>query len=303
LHYSAVQAAWNILCNRLLNTAEPLPEQLYSNFMDNSEGMRIKSRLIALKDFSRNFSSNFPSKLRARLGAAFLYNDTWATPQLKRIIQEKIEEITTESNDWFQTLPPVKRINYSDRSTIILIDGISIDVWLEVFANSSALFSDAITGIHRLSAQVLLLTVSMNFLVFRPKATLPRDWQIFKLTILRSQVMKTICGKILFPNHHMTNPSLSEISFFDEQAHAGNIRLHEMPAMLQNLLTRNIPPLLDLCKSEKRTLVMTSDHGFHLLPKAFHMAMEDLMSNPFSGLIGFRVDACFFACSNYIFSG
>ena len=61
--------------------------------------------------------------------------------------------------------------------------------------------------------KVLLLTVSMNFLVFRPKATLPRDWQIFKLTILRSQVMKTICGKILFPNHHLTNPSLSEYHF------------------------------------------------------------------------------------------
>lgn len=267
LHYSAVQAAWNILCNRLLNTAEPLPEQLYSNFMDNSEGMRIKSRLIALKDFSRNFSSNFPSKLRARLGAAFLYNDTWATPQLKRIIQEKIEEITTESNDWFQTLPPVKRINYSDRSTIILIDGISIDVWLEVFANSSALFSDAITGIHRLSAQGLTID-SINELFSFPAQSDPSEGlanlQINYITISGNE---DHLWKDLIPKSSSDKPQLVRISFFDEQAHAGNIRLHEMPAMLQNLLTRNIPPLLDLCKSEKRTLVMTSDHGFSFTSK------------------------------------
>ena len=52
LHYYAIQTAWNILGNRLLNTPAPIPEHLYSCFMDNSEGMRIKNRLVALKDFS-----------------------------------------------------------------------------------------------------------------------------------------------------------------------------------------------------------------------------------------------------------
>ncbi len=267
LHHSAIQAAWNILCNRLLSNAEPVPEHPYSSFIDNSEGVRIKNRLLALKGFSRSYASTFPSKLRARLTAAFLYNDSWTTPQLKRTIQEKMEKITAESNDWFQTLPPVKKINYSDCSTIILIDGVSIDVWLEVFATNSALFNNAITCIHRLSVPSLTID-SINELFSFPAKSDPAE----KLADLQVNYI-TISGnedrlwKDLIPRSSPDKPQLVRISVFDEQAHTGSIRIHEMPALLQNLLARNIPPLQDLCKEEKRTLVMTSDHGFSVTPK------------------------------------
>lgn len=267
LHYSGIQTAWNILCNRLLNAPEPVPEHLYSNFLDNSEGMRIKNRLVALKDFSRNYASTFPSKLRTRLAAAFLYNDTWATPQLKRTIQEKMEKIAAESNDWFQTLPPVKKISYSDCSTVILIDGVSIDVWLEVFTTNSALFNFATASIHRLSVPGLTID-SINELFSFPAESDPAD----KLADLQINYI-TISGnedrlwKDLIPRSSPDQPQLVRVSVFDDQAHAGSIHLHEMPSLLQNLLIRNIPPLLDMCKAEKRTLVMTSDHGFSFTPK------------------------------------
>jgi len=267
LHYSAIQTAWNILCDRILNTAEPTPEHVYSNFLDNSEGVRIKNRLIALKDFSRNYASTFPSKLRARLAASFFYNDTWATPQLKRTIQGKMEKITSESNDWFQTLPPIKKINYSDCSTVVLIDGVSIDIWLEVLATNSALFNNANASIHRLSVPSLTID-SINEMFSFPAKSDPAErlteHQINYITISGNE---DHLWKDLIPKSTASKPQLVRVSFFDEQAHAGSIRLHEMPMLLQNLLARNIPPLLDMCKGEKRSLVMTSDHGFSFTPK------------------------------------
>lgn len=262
LHYSAIQAAWKILSDRVLNATEKVPEQLYSQFLDSSEGLHVKRRLIALKEFSRNRAFAFPMKLRTRLQTSFLYNDPWTDSQLKRSIQGIIEKLTVDSSDWFQTLPPVKKINYTDNSTIILIDGVSIDVWLELQNTSSSLFDDANTSIHRLSSPSMTLD-SINELFDFPAESDPseklNDLEITYLTISGNE---DHLWKDLIPKSKPGKPLLIRVSAIDEKAHKGNIHLHEMPAFLENILTRNIPSLLDLCREEKRKLIITSDHGF-----------------------------------------
>ncbi|HEX3020273.1 MAG TPA: DUF6079 family protein [Chitinispirillaceae bacterium] len=267
LHLAAIQAAWSIVCDRILNTATQITEPIFSNFMDNNEGMRIKSRLISLKKFSENFTCDFPSKLCTRLAAAFLHNDLWATPQLKRTIQAIMNKITAESSDWFETLPSIKKVNPTDCSTIILIDGISADVWLELTSMNPSLFTGAFTGFHRISVPGLTID-SINELFGIPAnkdpATELANQQISYITISGDE---DHLWKDLTPASLPGKPQLIRISAIDKQLHAGTLHLYEVPVLLNNLLTRNIPSLLGLCKSEKRTLILTSDHGFSFSSK------------------------------------
>jgi hypothetical protein len=51
------------------------------------------------------------------------------------------------------------------------------------------------------------------------------------------------------------------INLIDKAAHGGTFQLHQLPAMVTTLLTRNLPGLMDLTKKQSRRLVMTADHG------------------------------------------
>ena len=131
----------------------------------------------------------------------------------------------------------------------------------------------------------------MNFLVFRPKRPGLANLQINYITI---SINEDHLWKDLIPKSS-DKPQLVRISF-DEQAHAG-IRLHEMPAMLQNLLTGTFRSSRSL-QVRKRTLVMTRSWVSFTSKGLSHGGP---LQQSFSGLIGFSGRCMLFQFKLYIF--
>jgi len=54
------------------------------------------------------------------------------------------------------------------------------------------------------------------------------------------------------------------ISLVDEGAHAGVLRLAEMPAAVCRFLENELPGMKKICAAQKRRLILTADHGLSL---------------------------------------
>ena len=274
VHLGAIQAAWNILIDRILSgMIVPQFENVYSKYLDESEAMRIKMRMGALQKFSKSYVSQYPEKLRARSAAVALYKDPWATNKSKANILANIEKIAANGNDWFMTLPVVPQINCtvleqnSTPFTMILVDAIPLDVWLDIVATVPDLFNAGKIGIFRQTAQSVTVD-SINELFGFSQENDPTTE-----LALRGIDYFTISGdeerkwSDIIPLPKQGCSQLVRLTTFDRQAHAGNISLEDIAPTLANLLSKNLASLVDVCKNESRSLIVTTDHGLSFSSK------------------------------------
>jgi hypothetical protein len=274
VHLGAIQAAWNILIDRILSgMIVPQFENVYSKYLDESEAMRIKMRMGVLQKFLKSCGSQYPEKLRARSAAVALYKDPWGTNKSKANILATIEKIAANGNDWFMTLPVVPQINCSVLEqnstpfTMILVDAIPLDVWLDIVATVPDLFHAGKISIFRQTAQSVTVD-SINELFGFSQEIDPSTELAFRgvdyITISGDEERK---WSDIIPLPKQGCSQLVRLTTFDRQAHAGNISLEDIAPTLANLLSKNLVSLVDICKKESRSLIVTTDHGLSFSSK------------------------------------
>jgi hypothetical protein len=267
VHLGAIQAAWNILTDRIFSgSASPHFETVYSKYLDESEAMRIKMRMLSLKKFLDSNDLQYPQRLRARSAAAALYKDSWATTKLKANILSCIEKIAADGQDWFSTLPVVPHVNCPP-FTVLLIDAMPVDVWLEIIASVPDLFATGDKEWFRQTVKSVTIDSINEIFGFSQEKDPSTELSlrgIDYLTISGDEERKWID---IIPHPQQGGSQLIRLTSFDRQAHAGNISLENMAPTLANLLSKNLASLIEMCKKEHRTLIVTTDHGLSFSAK------------------------------------
>lgn len=261
VHLGAIQAAWSILSDRIFSgLATPHLENIYSKYLDESEAMRIKLRMLALQKFLNANDLQYPEKLRARSAAVTLYKDPWATTKLKVNILSSIEKIAADGQDWFSTLPVVPQINCSP-FTMLLIDAMPVDIWLDIIALIPDLFAMGEIGWFRQTVKSVTIDSINEIFGFSQEKDPSTELAlrgIDYLTISGDEERKWID---IIPHPQKDCSQLIRLTSFDRQAHAGNISLEDMAPTFANILSKNFASLIEMCKKEGRTLIVTTDHG------------------------------------------
>lgn len=266
VHLNAIQSAWNILANRIIADCNTFTiDKVCSKFISESEAARIKERICNLIKISDSSGKQYPQRLRARSAATALYKDPWANTTLKNNILRFIDKLATDGKDWLDALEPLALINESipemEKATIILIDAIPVDVWLDILDLHPGIFSAGEIRWFRLTSQSLTID-SINELFRFSAAKDPTDE-----FAARGIDYGTIRGdeerkwSDIIPLPAGNGLQLVRVSLFDSQAHAGTMLLESMAPTLAILLTKNLPSLIELYRKHGRKLIITTDHG------------------------------------------
>ncbi len=266
VHLNAIQSAWNILANRIIADCSTFTvDKVCPKFVGENEAVRIKERICNLLKISDSFGNQYPQKFGARTAATVLYKDPWANTSLKNNILRYIDKLAIDGQDWLDTLEPLPLINEAipemTKATIILIDAIPVDVWLDMLDLHPELFYAGEISWFRLSGQSLTID-SINELFGFSTVKDPTD----EFTA-RGIDYGTIRGdeerkwSDIIPLPAGNGLQLIRLSLFDCQAHAGTMQLEDMAPTLANLLTKNLPSLIDLYRKHGRKLIITTDHG------------------------------------------
>jgi hypothetical protein len=57
--------------------------------------------------------------------------DPWASAELRSQARQKIQAVAQAGEEWLMTLPAVIPIELTDNPLVLIIDGVSPDVWLD----------------------------------------------------------------------------------------------------------------------------------------------------------------------------
>jgi hypothetical protein len=273
-HLGAVKGAWSVFINRVIDDSiMAFDREVFSKYLDDTEAVRIKQRMVALRDFTNTLHTPFPQRLKARLPAAAIYKDAWATTRLKSDIIAKIEKISSDAQAWFDTLPPVPEVISPGEllpdvaCTILLIDAIPPDVWIAMLEMAPDVFSAGTVKWFRQTSQSLTIE-SINALFGFAANKDPMEELalrgIYYCTISGDEDRKWLD---IIPQPKKGSSQLIRINLFDRQAHSGTISLQDMAPTLANILGKNLPSFISFCKENKRKLLVTTDHGLSFSQK------------------------------------
>ncbi len=266
VHLRAIESAWNILADRIITCSGQLSaDKIYSKYVDETESVYIKHRMSTLRNLSDLYREHYPQRLRIRSAAVALYKDPWATTNLKNSILNYIEKIANDGQDWFDTLQSLPAIDTQEHeqkdATILLIDAIPADVWLDILAASPDIFSPGEIRWFRLTGKSMTIDSINELFGFSAEKDPLNELAARGIdygTIRGDEERK---WSDIVPLPLQGGIQLIRLSLFDSQVHAGTMSLEDMAPTLTNLLTKNLPSFIELCKEKQRKLIITTDHG------------------------------------------
>ncbi|MFW5785109.1 MAG: DUF6079 family protein [Chitinispirillaceae bacterium] len=270
LHLNALRAAFGVLVDKVLNSDCTLPPIASVRFLDEAEGKRIVWRLRVLERLSRLSAGKYPDKLKSRLDLTALYSDNWAGSKIRSELVAFVKELQTGGSDWFSSLPPVTPVQLAEPVTVVLMDAVSPDVWLEVTDTCRQLFMRCVSGWFRTKAPSLTVNCINEMFGFPQESDPASELYSHGIEYINLSGDEERLWNDIIPPAAQGIPQLVRVSLFDKQAHAAIGRLAEMPLMLSDILTRNLPPFLEKMKKENRRLLLTSDHGLSFGAKGLH---------------------------------
>lgn len=265
-HTKAIQTAWLIFAQRTLSQAAwPDAAQIDSRHVDRQIADKIKARLNVLKQITRLLSAPLPEGLRARIPLSDLLVDTWATEELRSSVFEKIRAAEKKAAQWLTALPPVEPIELSTNPLVMIIDGVSPDVWLEAVDTLGSVVESASQAWFRLETSPKTAEAVAALFAFTQDAM----EEFYQRGIPYHHVKGSEEHSLIdiLPAFPLDKPAVVRIFLVDEGAHAGLLRLSEMPAVVGTLLQRELPRLIKICTEQKRRLIVTTDHGLSLTRK------------------------------------
>ncbi len=268
-HTNAVREAMIIFTERILSGNSWLPEDsldgIQSHHLDPDVKGGIIRRLNRLQHIAGFLKKNMPEKLSVRIPLSELIMDTWSTAQLRDSLFDKISEIETNGKDWLSILPVVRPISLTDNPMVIIIDGVSPDVWLCVCESHIFKGKKLETTWMKLDAPPYTATSVSALFGFSQDAL----QEFGEKDIPYHQVKgdeKHSLDKLL-PVFPKNKPVIIHVSLVDSGAHSTRLRLSDMPEAIENFLEREMPGLFAISEQENRSLVITTDHGFTLSKK------------------------------------
>lgn len=262
-HLDAVRQAWNGLLRQVLqNPRSALAAPADNELVDPPTAAALANRLARLLNLHQTISKtgfSAPPCLCARLDVAALFEDEWCNAQNRQLLAELLARLAAAGDEWLASLPPRTPLATDSATTVLVIDGAPPDVWMRTLdALPEAIFGDAAVSWRRLETKpVTGDAVAAIFGLSADAAdALPANGILYEhLSGFEAQDIAD-----LVPDGS-AGPAVVRIALLDSGAHAGNIRLQDMPSRLADYLRRQIAAYRHHCLLAGRDFMLTTDHG------------------------------------------
>jgi hypothetical protein len=264
-HTHAIRTAWLLYAERIISGA-PWPDETIvdSRHVDRETAARINQRLQSLHRLWQLKDAHFPDFLRLRMPLSEMLIDPWASAELRSQVRHKIQTVAQAGEEWLMTLPAVIPIELTDNPLVLIIDGVSPDVWLDTTAELKADVGDITVSWYRLEVPpktALSISAMFGFAADALDEFHARDIDYYQVKGDETHRLKD-----LLPEFAPGKPVVIRVSLVDKAAHGALLRLAEMPAAICSFLGKELPRMQEICAEQKRRLVLTTDHGLSLTP-------------------------------------
>ncbi len=267
-HTNALHTGWLILAERII-TGSPWPQTAVadSRHVNPENAAEIRRRLEVLQRICRFRGAPFPDALQVRIALSKILADPWASAQLRSLVYQKIQETARSGEQWLATLPAVAPVNLAPNPMVVILDGVSPDVWLETLEAAIIKLSDMTVAWQRLEVPPLTALSISSLFGF---AGDPLD-EFHARSIEYHQVKGNEAYGLadLLPEFRPDKPAIIRVSLVDDAAHAALLRLNEMSQAICSFLEKELSRLQDICVNQKRRLIVTTDHGLSLTRTGF----------------------------------
>jgi hypothetical protein len=270
-HSNAVRMAWLLLAGRMLYqtpvqvTDDAGHAGITSRHVDPQVSGQITGRLTVLKRMVSLWNDLFPQVLRVRIPLSQMRVDSWCTEELRSLVDQKLQIIAEKGEAWLNMLSPVEPVILKDYPLVLILDGVSPDVWLETMASLRCDMYEPAFSWHRLEAVPKTGPAISSLFGFLDDAMDEFSSRDIPYHHLKGNEIYGL--EKLLPPFAPDRAAVIRISLVDDGAHTGVLRLAEMPAVLCRFLENELPRLQNICATQKRRLVLTADHGLSLTGK------------------------------------
>jgi len=269
-HTDAIRLSWQWLCQKVLQNPQSFPADSQTAFQtvrynDRRSADRISNRLETLRRLRRMDMTDLPAALVGRLDLARIYADSWATAEIKAMVLDRSDTLARESDPWLTIQPPLQPIDLADAPVVIILDGVSPDVWLAASERLAELTEKRNTRWFRLETAPKTASAVAALFGFAEDALdefAARQIPYYQLT---GDETETMAERL--PDFTPDLPVVIRVGMVDTGAHSGRLRLEEMPAVVKEFLNRELPWLIKACRDLTRRLVLTTDHGLSFTDK------------------------------------
>jgi hypothetical protein len=286
LHTRAARKAWQLLAGRVLSGAGPWRTESAaaapgrsesdggkadagdtprSSHVDPEQAVEIEERLERVERIALTLALAFPGRLALRPELEALTADPWAGEDLKAKAASVLEQTISLGDRWLRELSPVEPIDLGEGPLVLLVDGAAPDLWLQ--------------ALDRIEAFPERLTVSWSRLETEAE-TVPATAGLFGLEGDPVEALEAMGVAYLRPGSREEEgfpellssllpgtAAVVRLGILDRSAHQGVCKLAELAALLRHLLQSGLPAAHRLCSTQKRNLVLTTDHGLSLTPE------------------------------------
>ncbi len=264
-HTACIRDAWAILAERVLNgSGFPETREVECAHADVKRAKEIEDRLLLLQRTSERLGALYPDRLRVRLNLESLVSDPWCDDSLRTAAESTLEKVETLGQTWLNELPAVDPIRLENNPLVLLIDGVSPDIWLSVLDGITTRGERPAIGWSRLTSRPETVAATAELLGLSGD---PSE----KLAEIGVPYV-TMSGREGFPlssrleGFSSRGPLIVRLNTLDRNAHKGTFKLSEMVGVLDDMMEKNLPELLRFCAGQQRDLIVTTDHGISLAP-------------------------------------
>lgn len=246
----------------------------------------INARLELLKNISRYGQESLPQALGTRIPISELLVDAWTSRELRSLAFENLLTIEQRGREWLSTLAVVEPIQLSDHPIVMVLDGVSPDVWLEILPALSSEMEEGSYFWSRL--EVPAKTAEAMSALFGWTEDALEEFAAEGIAYHQVKGDEEHPLVDLLPTILPDQTVVIRVALVDEGAHSRFMRLGEMPGFVGRFLSNELPHLKQICLRQKRRLIITTDHGLSLTKSGLSHGKGGVYER---GI--FRVEWCF----------
>ena len=257
-----MRCAWTLLVKRvLLQSFNGFTEVGAARHCIPEEAAAVSGRMKLLQGMHELQRSPFPNRLRARVHAAALWADDWATQDVRKGVDAWVAGLSAQAADWLAALPPLAPIDLAQRPVVLIVDALAPDVWLEASTAFGPLLQNATQNWSRLSSVPQTVPALNALFGFSP------DRDPLEEFIARGVAYESVKGDEGHALVELVAPLEKNVSrvirfsLLDNAAHEVTLPLPSLPSTVRTLLARHVPGVMSVCAAQKRPLILTADHG------------------------------------------
>lgn len=265
LHTRAVQAAWQILAERILEGDNEAAESIrrlpapQSRHADAGIAARIAERLELLSGLAAVRELTFPGRLSLRILLETFLSDPWAGAELQSRAADLLRETSSLGEGWLAELDPVEAIDLEREALIVLVDGVPPDVWLQCLELIEGRPQGLTIGWARLEAEPRTVPATAVLLGLEGEPLEALEARGVKYLLPRAREEESV-EELLGPPSP-GKAAVLRLGSFDRGAHQGAFKLSDLASRLRHFLETRLPALHDYCRRHGRDLILTTDHG------------------------------------------